>query len=473
MIFLFLGLLPAMLHGVRIDATDWAVLVNDVLPALGVATNVSQTPIDCGSQLASTATLLCDTTGRVQVLSVVGVTLNGTLSPRLAQLAQLRELVLRNTGHVSGTVPAALSLLALRRIDVRGNALTGTGLAALDWSALAEVQVAANRFVGDLPHPARLAALERLDVAGGNAFSTLPGSRADWQALPLLSECRLSVNATGDNCFTAQLCGFVLGKCACVPTTDVACANGTNGTTLTRSTLPSAASVRSTLPSTLSQGSGTSATKVPCDLRRSCGACVTVSRPSVNASFQAECAWCFVELENGVDGGYCQTVLKGVEPRCVGELQAFLVTCPSGDRVVDWSLLIVTAVLLTVAAFGALCVGLYISRMRIEQRSMQMRKAIQDEPIITEVLVDQLVNGPLDSEVEDDNFYDAASDESAAAWAAHKSSGDTSRRSRANTPSDISRRSRANTPSLRTYSPPVVRRSRSGTPASDAFTTTM
>jgi len=147
------------------------------------------------------------------------------------------------------------------------------------------------------------------------------------------------------------------------------------------------------VPSSGSLDTALTTTLVPCDLRRTCRECVAVSTRSINSSIveaQTNCFWCYIE---DVDEGFCSTIAHGLEPSCVAELKPYLVSCPVGERVVDWSVLIITAVLLSLAVASAIGVHCYIRRMRIEQRSAQVRQEIAQFTHNAD-LVDQLVHGP-------------------------------------------------------------------------------
>lgn len=390
-----------------VDSVDWTALRDSILPTLGLPRLPATTPPpECPGNATEHVALSCDKSGRVQSLHVSRVVLRGSLSGRIGALSELRELVLRDTLAVRGALPAEIAALSLRRFVVPANAISGT-LRFLNVAQLAELDVRDNAMSGQLPPPAALVQLERIDVSG-NYFTELPGSRREWAELGAqLVECRVSqFNVTpidnSDNCWLPRDCELLPPSCTCslsrdpercapfnVPTT-----LPPNGTATLVATTPPLSSVF-TVPTT---------TLVPCDMRRTCRDCVAVSSRGINSSIveaQNNCFWCYIE---DVDEGFCSTIVRGVEPTCVAELKPYLVTCPVGERVVDWSVLIVTAVLLSLALASAIGVHCYIRRMRIEQRSAQVRQEITQFNHGAD-LVDQLVHGPpLD---EDDAMEDA------------------------------------------------------------------
>lgn len=67
----------------------------------------------------------CDSNGDIAVLNLVGLHLNGTISPALANLTSLRTLVLSNN-DLTGSIPSQLVLLPnLQKLDVSNNRLSG------------------------------------------------------------------------------------------------------------------------------------------------------------------------------------------------------------------------------------------------------------------------------------------------------------------------------------------------------------
>lgn len=394
--------------GVAVDSVDWVALRDSILPTLGLPKlNASIGAPECGALSAEHVALACDRLGRVQSLLVSRVVLRGSISSRIAALSELRELVLRDTVAVRGVLPAEMAQLHLRRFVVPDNVITGS-LRFLNVDQLVELDVRNNALSGQLPPPTALVQIERLDVSG-NYFTELSGARGEWASLAAqLVSCRFSqFNVTppdnGDNCWLPRDCELLPPACTCslslnpercapfnVPTTTAPPANGTSGSTPTGST----GSTASLAPTT---------TLVPCDLRRTCRECVAYSLRSVNSStveMQNDCFWCYVE---GIDEGFCSRIARGVEPSCLAELKPYLVTCPVGERVVDWSVLIVTAVLLSLAVASAIGVHCYIRRMRIEQRSAQVRQEISQFNGAAN-LVDQLANGGLPPAEDEDSL---------------------------------------------------------------------
>jgi hypothetical protein len=336
-----------------VDSVDWTALRDSILPTLGLPRLPATTPPpECPGNATEHVALSCDKSGRVQSLHVSRVVLRGSLSGRIGALSELRELVLRDTLAVRGALPAEIAALSLRRFVVPANAISGT-LRFLNVAQLAELDVRDNAMSGQLPPPAALVQLERIDVSG-NYFTELPGSRREWAELGAqLVECRVSqFNVTpidnSDNCWLPRDCELLPPSCTCslsrdpercapfnVPTT-----LPPNGTATLVATTPPLSSVF-TVPTT---------TLVPCDLRRTCRDCVAYSLRSVNSStveMQNDCFWCYVE--DASTKVFCSRIVRGVEPTCLAELKPYLVTCPVGERVVDWSVLIVTAVLLSLA----------------------------------------------------------------------------------------------------------------------------
>lgn len=67
----------------------------------------------------------CNSEGDIAVLNLVGLNLNGTISPALANLTSLRTLVLSNN-DLTGSIPSQLALLPnLQKLDVSNNKLSG------------------------------------------------------------------------------------------------------------------------------------------------------------------------------------------------------------------------------------------------------------------------------------------------------------------------------------------------------------
>lgn len=67
----------------------------------------------------------CDSNGDIAVLNLVGLDLNGTISPALANLTSLKTLVL-SSNNLTGSIPNQLALLPnLEKLDVSNNRLSG------------------------------------------------------------------------------------------------------------------------------------------------------------------------------------------------------------------------------------------------------------------------------------------------------------------------------------------------------------
>lgn len=381
-----------------VDSVDWSALRDSILPALGLPRLASDAVApECNANASEHVALTCDKNGRVQALHVSRVVLRGSISPRIAALSELRELVLRDTVAVRGALPAELAGLPLRRFVAPANAISGT-LRFLNVAQLAELDVRDNALAGQLPPPAALAHLERIDVSG-NFFAELAGSRREWAELAAqLVECRFSqFNVTppdnSDNCWLPRDCELLPAVCTCSLSLNPERCAPFNVPTTAPSSSGNSSTAAATVPSSGSLDTALTTTLVPCDLRRTCRECVAVSTRSINSSIvvaQTNCFWCYIE---DVDEGFCSTIARGLEPSCVAELKPYLVSCPVGERVVDWSVLIITAVLLSLAVASAIGVHCYIRRMRIEQRSAQVRQEIAQFTHNAD-LVDQLVHGP-------------------------------------------------------------------------------
>ncbi|XP_010276980.1 PREDICTED: protein MALE DISCOVERER 2-like isoform X2 [Nelumbo nucifera] len=138
--------------------------------------------------------------GKVEMLDLQGLSLEGILAPELGNLTHLRSLILYKN-HFSGVIPKEISALRmLELLDLRNNNLSGTIPAEIGGMlSLKRLLLCNNKFQGTIP------------VEIGN--------------LSLLSELQFDQNLTSDeltgisclnrkfgHCFTSMLMGHVFGS---------------------------------------------------------------------------------------------------------------------------------------------------------------------------------------------------------------------------------------------------------------------
>ncbi|CAI0438712.1 unnamed protein product [Linum tenue] len=137
------------------------------------------------------AGVTCDNNGseRVTRLDLSARLLEGTISPSIANLTSLRELLLQNNS-LSGEIPAGIGRLAsLQRLHLHTNFLTGEiPRNTSGWSSLIYLSLGKNKLVGRIPDTlGNISSLEAIGMGFNNLGGTIPESLGRLDRLSALS----------------------------------------------------------------------------------------------------------------------------------------------------------------------------------------------------------------------------------------------------------------------------------------------
>ncbi|CAL1385250.1 unnamed protein product [Linum trigynum] len=133
------------------------------------------------------AGVTCDNDGggeRVTRLDLSARLLEGTISPSIANLTSLRELLLQNNS-LSGEIPAGIGRLAsLQRLHLHTNFLTGEiPRNTSGWSSLIFLSLGKNKLVGRIPDRLATAKLRYLNLELNNLTGGVPSSLGNISSL--------------------------------------------------------------------------------------------------------------------------------------------------------------------------------------------------------------------------------------------------------------------------------------------------